>query len=116
MSIRQFSIPSAQSLNLAEMVQRSLYGFNARVAAPASGTSAPVAPVRALPAPPIVNDEVAIARGHAERRAMLAQRRAEQQLRLLLIEAQHSGTSLTVEAMAGVVITAYTDTLAVARR
>ena len=64
----------------------------------------------------IVNDEAAIQRGHAERRLQLAQRRAVQQLDVLLQASQRLGVTLSTDAMARTVIAAYTDTMAVARR
>ena len=65
---------------------------------------------------PLVNNEQQIAQGHRERRAMLAQRRAEQQLTVLLLESQRLGVTLSTEAMARTCIAAYTDTMNCARR
>jgi hypothetical protein len=64
----------------------------------------------------IVNDERLIAQGHAERRLQLAQRRAVQQLEVLLQASQRLGVTVSTDAMARTCIAAYTDTMAVARR
>jgi hypothetical protein len=66
--------------------------------------------------PPYQQDEAAIAAGHAQRRDMLARRRAEQQLAVLLMESQRLGITLNPTQMARVVIAAYTDTMSCARR
>ena len=102
------------SLDLANLVKASLYGFNAR-AGSALGTAP--SPTGQEPArPPYQQSEADIQRGHAERRERLARRRAEQQLTVLLTDSQRLGVSLSTEVMARTVITAYTDTLAVSRR
>ena len=66
--------------------------------------------------PPYQQDEAAIARGHAERRLLLAQRRAEQQLTVIMAEASRLGVTLSVETLARTAIAAYVDTMKVARR
>jgi hypothetical protein len=69
--------------------------------------------------PPYQQDERSIAQGHAERRLLLAQRRAEQQV-ALTIEAWcslgHVVTPGQARMLAGVAVTAYADTLKAARR
>ena len=101
--------------DLAEMVRSSLFGFNARVAGPATLPTA--APPQSAPArPPYQQDEAAIQRGHAERRELLGQRRAAQQLTVLLTESQRLGVTLSTDAMARTCIAAYTDTMNCARR
>jgi hypothetical protein len=64
----------------------------------------------------VVNNEAAIQRGHAERRLQLAQRRAVQQLEILMLASQRLGVTLSTDAMARTCIAAYTDTMKVARR
>jgi hypothetical protein len=114
-SQRQYSTPSQHALNLAEMVRSSLYGFNARVAASAVTGNAPTPSARSWSAP-LAQDEAAIQRGHAERRLQLAQRRAVQQLDVLLQASQRLGVTVSTDVMARTCISAYTDTMAVARR
>jgi hypothetical protein len=104
------------SLDLANMVKSSLYGFNARVAAPAATGKASAPPMSSWSAPLAAQDERLIAQGHAERRLQLAQRRAVQQLDVLLQASQRLGVNVSTDAMARTVIAAYTDTMAVSRR
>jgi hypothetical protein len=106
----------ATALDLASLVRDSLYGFNARVAASAVTLPAPTPSARSWSAPLPAQDGQAIEEGHAQRREMLARRRAEQQVRALMSESQRLGVTLSTAQIADVAVTAYTDTLAVARR
>ena len=115
MADTQYSRPSQHTLNLAELVKSSLFGFNARAAAPALETAVTSRQPVSV-SPPYQQDEAAIEAGHAQRRDMLARRRAEQQLAVLLMESQRLGIRLNPTQMARVVIDAYTDSLATARR
>ena len=116
MADTQYSRPSQHTLNLAELVKSSLFGFNARVAAVSTLETAAPSRQPVSVSPPYVNDEALIAEGHRQRREALAARRAEQQLQILLTDSQRLGVSLSTEVMARTVIAAYTDTLNCARR
>ena len=100
------------SLDLANLVKASLFGFNARVAAVSTLETAVTSRQPVSVPPPYQQDEAAIEAGHAQRRDMLARRRAEQQLAVLLMESQRLGIRLNPTQMARVVI----DSLATARR
>ena len=112
---QQYTKPRQHALDLASMIKSSLYGFNARVAAPTLETAVTSRQSVSVP-PPYQQDEAAIARGHAERRLLLAQRRAEQQLTVIMSEASRLGVTLSVETLARTAIAAYVDTMKVARR
>ena len=127
--------------DLASLVHHGLSVLNSHRAASTPGTAATPSPLESAPSDPdpmagyrelearvrararlrqagspLVNNEQQIAQGHRERRAMLAQRRAEQQLTVLLLESQRLGVTLSTEAMARTCIAAYTDTMNCARR
>ena len=109
---------STTTPDLASTVFSMLSMSNHLAAAPALETAASSRQPVSVP-PPYQQDERSIAQGHAERRLLLAQRRAEQQV-ALTIEAWcslgHVVTPGQARMLAGVAVTAYTDTLAAARR
>lgn len=110
----QTQYPTA-SLDLANMVRSSLFGFNARAGGPATLPTA--APPQSAPArPPYQQDEVAIAAGHAQRRDMLARRRAEQQLTIVMQDSQRLGVQVSTEQIVNLVTDTVDAVRACARR
>jgi hypothetical protein len=102
-------------MDLASMVRNSLFGFNARVAAPALGTAVTSRQPVSVP-PPYQQDEVAIAAGHAQRRDMLARRRAEQQLTIVMQDSQRLGVQVSTEQIVNLVTDTVDAVRACARR
>ena len=102
------------------MAYAILGGFARLRAVPAAGTAVTPSPSMQSARPqPVVNDEAAIARGHRERRKLLAVRRAEQQVELTIeawLRLGHVVTPAQARMLAGIAVAAYTDTLAHARR
>jgi hypothetical protein len=118
MASTHFSMPVGRldPWSIADGIKRGLTMLNAVRAASAVTGNAPTPSARSWSAPLAAQDSAVIAQGHAERRLQLAQRRAVQQLEVLLQASQRLGVNLSTDAMAKTVIAAYTDTMNCARR
>jgi hypothetical protein len=109
----------AQPINLADLVRNSLYGFNARVAAPAATLPAQTPSVRSWSAPLPAQDEQAVQRGHAERREARAAYVAGKQVEALIAESLRLGQTIRPDCahrLARVACNAYADYLGLSRR